>query len=52
MLERGDSNGEVKWDMIFRSLDSLKCNLDKEGPAPASLFIEEVFKETTDSRAL
>jgi len=30
VLERGDSNGEVKWDMIFRSLDSLKCNLDKD----------------------
>ena len=44
---QGDDWLEIRYFAGEELLRTEKCNLDKEGPAPASLFIEEVFKETT-----
>ena len=43
---QGDDWLEIRYFAGEELLRTEKCNLDKEGPAPASLFIEEVFKET------
>ncbi len=44
---QGDDWLEIRYFAGEEILRTEKINLDKEGPAPASFFIEEVFKETT-----
>ena len=44
---QGDDRLEIRYFAGEELLRTEKINLDKDGPAPASLFIEEVFKDTT-----